>query len=124
MTAETLFLWIESAQAGLAVIGLSVAMLEWRSVMRLRSIAATEGQLILARQAAFVEVLRAVVHAVILGTAGIALVLPQPPEYMPHWISQALLVRKLGFLLVALIACAGTVSSRRARLAFARARER
>lgn len=123
MTAEALFAWIEGVQALVATVGLTVALLEWRSVMRLRLVADTEGQRILAAQAAFVETLRALVHVVILGTAAIALALPTPPEYMPHWISQALVARKIGFLLVALIATAGTVSSRRARRAFARARE-
>lgn len=123
MTAEAWFAWLEGAQAFVAVVGLVVAMLEWRSVMRLRLVAVTEGQRILAQHAAFVEGLRAAVHVVILGTAAIALMLPQPPEYMPHWISQALVARKVGFLIVALIATAGTVSSRRARKAFARTRE-
>lgn len=121
MTAEALFLWLELAQATIASIGLTVALLEWRAVWRLGQAWQTPGQRVLAKHAIFIECLRASVHLVILATAGIALWLPQPPEYMPHWITQALVLRKAGFLWVAVIACAGTVSSRTARRAFARA---
>ena len=120
MTAEAWFLPLELAQALVACMGLWVACLEWRSIARLQGAWETEGQRILARHALFVEVLRCSVHVAILGTAAIALALPPPPEVMPHWIAQALVIRKVGFLWVAVIALAGTVSSRHARRAFAR----
>ena len=120
MNAEAWFVVLEVEQALVAMAGFTVACLEWRSIWRLQDAWETEGQRILARHALFVELLRCSVHVAILGTAGISLSLPAPPEEMPHWIAQALVVRKVGFLWIALIATAGTVSSRNARKAFAR----
>jgi hypothetical protein len=110
------YLWLELAQLGVAGVGLVVAVLEWSSVMALWGVGQTAAQRTLARQAAFVEVLRAVVHVVILSTAVISLILPSPPETMPHWMVELVAWRKGGLLLVALIATAGTLSARITRL--------
>ena len=121
MHAEGWFSGLELAQIAVASVGLTVAGLEWQSVMRLRTAGETPGQRILARHAVFIEVLRLSVHVVILGTAAISVALPNPPPTMPAWIVDMLVLRKAGFLWVAIIACLGTVSARRARHAFQRA---
>ena len=116
MSAAGFYIWLEVAQASVALVGLVTAALEWSSVMALRGVGQTEAQRTLAKQAAFIEVLRAVVHVVILSTASISLVLPSPPEAMPGWMVEAVLWRKVGLLLVAMIATAGTLSARITRL--------
>jgi hypothetical protein len=116
MSAAGFYIWLEVAQASVALVGLVTAALEWSSVMALRGVGQTEAQRTLAKQAAFIEVLRAVVHVVILSTASISLVLPSPPETMPGWMVEAVAWRKVGLLLVAMIATAGTLSARITRL--------
>ena len=118
MTSEAWFPWIESLQILMATIGLVTACVEWRSITRLHLVWHTPGQLILARQALITEVLRLSVHIVIIITALISLYLPSPPVYMPHWITQYLLLRKLGCLWIAIIAMLGTVSARVSRVKF------
>lgn len=110
------YLWLEVSQAMVAGVGLITAVLEWSAVMAYRHVGATAAQRTLAKHAAFVECLRAAVHVVILATAVIALVLPTPPETMPHWIVEGVMWRKVGLLLVAMIATAGTLSARITRL--------
>jgi hypothetical protein len=104
------------AQAVVAGVGLVTAVLEWSSVMALRGVGRTDAQRTLARHAALIECLRGAVHIVILSTAGVSLVLPAPPAEMPHWMVEAVAWRKVGLLLVALIATAGTLSARITRL--------
>jgi len=113
----TAYYWIELLQMAVASVGLVVALSEWGAIRDLRRVGTTEAQRALARHAAFVEVLRLSVHVVILASAGVSLALPEPPTAtMPGWIIEALWWRKLGLLWVAVIATAGTVSSRITRV--------
>jgi len=116
MSAAHWYLWLELGQSVVAGLGLVTAVLEWSSVMALRGVGQTPAQRTLARQAAFIECLRAVVHVVILVTAGMSLVLPAPPDNMPGWMVELVAGRKGGLLLVAMIATAGTLSARITRL--------
>lgn len=116
MSASGVYLWLEVGQAMVAGVGLVTAVLEWSSVMALRGVGQTPAQRTLARQAAFIECLRATVHVVILATAALSLVLPAPPENMPGWMVELVAWRKGGLLLVAMIATAGTLSARITRL--------
>lgn len=116
MSAAGVYLWLEVGQAMVAGVGLVTAVLEWSSVMALRGVGQTPAQRTLAKQAAFIECLRATVHVVILATAALSLVLPAPPENMPGWMVELVAWRKGGLLLVAMIATAGTLSARITRL--------
>ena len=116
MSAAHWYVWLELGQSVVAGLGLVTAVLEWSSVMALRGVGQTPAQRTLARQAAFIECLRASVHVVILVTAGMSLVLPAPPENMPGWMVELVAWRKVGLLLVAMIATAGTLSARITRL--------
>jgi hypothetical protein len=116
VSAAHWYLWLELGQSVIAGVGLVVAVLEWSSVMALRGVGQTPAQRTLAKQAAFIECLRAVVHVVILVTAGMSLMLPAPPDNMPGWMVELVAWRKGGLLLVALIATAGTLSARITRL--------
>ena len=105
--------WLELLQMAIASVGLAVALSEWGAIRDLRRVGTTEAQRVLARHAAFIEVLRLSVHVVILVSAAVSLALPEPPsEAMPGWIITAVWWRKVGFVWVALIATLGTVSSR------------
>jgi hypothetical protein len=107
---------LEAGQVVVALVGLTTAVLEWSAVVALRGVGRTEAQRLLARHALWIECLRATVHVVILLTASLSLLLPMPPDLMPHWIVDVLVLRKFGVLVVALIATAGTVSARVTRL--------
>jgi hypothetical protein len=118
LTDGVVVLLVEVAQVLVALVGLTTAVLEWSAVMALRQAHRTAAQRLLANQAMRIEVLRAAVHVVILLTASLSVILPSPPVdgTMPHWIGDVLIWRKVGLLLVAVIATAGTVSSRITRL--------
>jgi len=124
VSAAQWFVVLETAQMVVAVVGLTAALSEWRTILRYRHIGRTEAQRILARHALFIELLRCSVHLMILATAGLSLWLPAPPaDQMPAWITELLVLRKAGFLWVAVIATLGSVSSRRTRLRVAKALE-
>lgn len=120
MTYVEVFAIVEAMQLGIATLGAVGSFAEWTAIYRLRHSHHSPAQRTIARHAIFIEILRCSVHCVIILTAGISFWLPQPPEYMPHWISEALVYRKLGLLWISVIATAGTWSSRIMRRKLAR----
>ena len=107
------YYWMEVAQLAFAFTGLCVALSEWSAVRDLGRVGKTPAQKVLARHAARIELMRMSVHVAILLSAFVSLALPEPPrDVMPHWIVEAVGWRKIGFVWVAFIATAGTVSAR------------
>ena len=121
MTPAAWHVWVEAAQAAVALVGLATAALEWRAIAALGQVGHTLREKYWARHLMFIEILRCVVHGVVLVTASLSLWMPTVPATMGDDLAWQLLLRKLGVLVIATIACAGTVSSRRARLRAQRA---
>jgi hypothetical protein len=107
------YYWMEVAQLVFAFTGLCVALSEWSAMRDLGRVGKTPAQKVLARHAARIELMRMSVHVAILLSAFVSLALPEPPrDVMPGWMITAVGWRKIGFVWVAFIATAGTVSSR------------